>query len=117
MASNRIPVYLPAKTQPSSPPHRTSAAFAALLVSCNWAKLINKNDSKAGIIVCTSMNWAEIKTYFRGGSTTLPIPKILPPRKPESLILSYPPRDYESKAAENRKKLWSGDAMIPAAER
>jgi len=34
------------------------------------------------------------------------VPKLLPPRGPEGLILQYPCKDQSSKVAENRQRIW-----------
>ena len=98
MANNRLPVYLlpniPSESLPPSPPHRTSPSFAALLVNVSWAKYVKESDLKLGIVLTFRTTWAVVKEQFRGGHR--PVPKLLPPRQPENLDISYPARGWES---------------------
>jgi len=97
MANNRLPVYLlPEKSAPLPPvpPHRTSPSFAALLVTVGWARHVRIGNPRAGIVLMFRVSWAVVKEQFRSGHR--PVPKLLPPRQPENLDLSYPARSFES---------------------
>lgn len=99
MASNRLPVYLlPKKSAafPSEPPHRTSPRFAAVLINISWAKYVNADDPALGIVLVYNLSWHEVREQFRGSSRI--VPKLLPPRRPENLDLSYPSRNFETTA-------------------
>jgi hypothetical protein len=109
VANNRIPVFLPLSKSlpefPIVPPHRTSPKFAALLVNTHWAKYVALSNVKLGIVLCCALSWAAVKEQFRTGLR--PIPKLLPPRGPESLLLQYPLVGQETDAAERRALLWT----------
>jgi hypothetical protein len=113
----RIPVYFPVKDSlPSKSPHKTSATFASLLLRVSWARAVKAGDLQAGIVLISHMTWSAVKEHFKGTTVTVQH-KILPPRKPETLMLSYPPKSYESDARQKQKELWLSDAMIPARDR
>jgi hypothetical protein len=105
----RTPVYLlPTKSSsfPALPPHRTSPAFACLLVNASWAKYLDAQRPRLGIVLLRASSWAEVKEYFRGTTAARPVPKILPPRQPEPIVLSYPRMGQESDAKERQAALW-----------
>lgn len=102
--SSRVPVFFLTSSVTGPAPHRTSVTFALLLVNVNWAKQRTGN-IRDGIIVLANASWATVKESFKG-STLTPVHKKLPPREPENLNLSYPPRNYESDGKEKQRQLW-----------
>src|SRR5208283_821907 len=101
MASNtrRTPVFPLQSTQlvPPDVPHYASRQFAALLVSDALARYLNAENPKHGIVLRTKEPWAAIKSRYRLSNSSLrSIPRLLPPREPENLDLSYPAPSQET---------------------
>jgi hypothetical protein len=117
MANNRLPVYLlpskPSDSLPDLPPHRTSPKFAALLVNVSWAKYVKPSQPKLGIVLLGRFAWAEVKEQFRAGPR--PVPKLLPPRRPENLDLSYPEAYRQSNGAAIRRQVWAANLQAEPA--
>lgn len=51
---------------------------------------------QAGIVLVSGLSWAEVREQFRAEATTHPVPKLLPPRRPINLDLSYPAKGQET---------------------
>lgn len=102
---SRLPVFLNAPSIPQNPPHYSSYQFAALLVVLQIARWLDARNPRAGIQLRYNESWAAVKERFR----TLPnktIPVLAPPREPEPLMLSYPPRNNETDGARRQRELW-----------
>ena len=109
---NRLPVFALPQTSLNGVPllnsssHVTSPKFAAFLVNISWAKWVFSDDPKAGITLCCTLTWAQVKEHFRD-HVLRPVPKLLPPRRPENLDLSYPAQYQNSNGRELRRQVWA----------
>ncbi len=110
MAKKPIPVFPPVLTSASQAvsvtvEHYASRSFAIVVVADRLAKWVNPQEPKAGIVLLTKQSWAAIKEHYRKTVSGV-IPVILPPRRPETLVLSYPLRNYESDGATRSAEVW-----------
>lgn len=100
------PVY---RIPESQPVHFGSRAFVSLLITANLAAYINPEKPRLGILLKTKAPWATLKEQYKLTPTKKrDIPRILPPREPEALMLSYPPMNYESDGRKRQRELWLG---------
>lgn len=102
--ANKIGVLL-AEQNPAfdSPKHFASKWLASQLIADSWAKQI----SPKVIWLKVKQSWGDVKRRFTKPTLATPIiPKILPPRSPEALTLSYPPKNYESDGRRKQALLW-----------
>jgi hypothetical protein len=103
--NNRIPVFLPSP-QTEAAEHYCSRTFAAILTSDRVARYVNPLAPKAGILLINPrLSWGAIKDMYRNMASRA-IPMLLPPRGPETLILSYPHKGQESNAAQLSEQVW-----------
>lgn len=113
---SRIQVLAQHQSLTDSPAHSASKVIARLAVQAKAAVIVGKNL----IHLVTEESWGSLKNRLRPiqrpGFKTVP-PSILPPHEPELLMLSYPPKNYESDGDRKQRKLWLSDACIPYADR
>lgn len=94
----RTPVFpLEHLQQPSPVSHYAPKLLAALLVADALAAYLDRAKPSSGIVLKTREPWAALKARYRfSNSMPRPVPRILPPRRPENLDLSYPSPGFET---------------------
>ena len=104
MAQNRIAVYLLAQNpEHEVPAHHTTKKFAFLIVAARSARML----SPGSIQLTTRESWCAIKARLRPNPLEIvPVPKILPPRQPEMLLLSYPPVPHDANERARQAEIW-----------
>ena len=101
---NRIPVFL-LTLLPTQ--HQSSRNFAARLVADALAEYVNDADPRLGIRLLTHQDYLGLRAHYKCDPSGLkPVPRILPPRDQEPLLLSYPPHPQESDGARRQRELW-----------